>query len=104
MAKKPVSGQGDDAPHLSVDAVEKHFGGVIAVDNISIAVRRGEIRSIIGPNGAGKTSLLNTISGFYRPDRARSGSRVGTSPMPARRKSPSAELPEPSRTSRCSLA
>jgi branched-chain amino acid transport system ATP-binding protein len=44
---------------------------VVAVDNISIAVRRGEIRSIIGPNGAGKTSLLNTISGFYRPDKGR---------------------------------
>ena len=39
-----------------------------AVEDVSISVRRGEIASIIGPNGAGKTSLLNMISGFYRPD------------------------------------
>jgi branched-chain amino acid transport system ATP-binding protein len=52
---------------LAVTRVSKHFGGVHAVDDVSIAVRRGEILSIIGPNGAGKTSLLNMISGFYRP-------------------------------------
>lgn len=58
-----------EAPHLQITNVEKRFGGVVAVDNISLAIRRGEIRSIIGPNGAGKTSLLNTISGFYRPEK-----------------------------------
>ncbi len=52
---------------LTATRVCKHFGGVRAVDDVSIAVRRGEILSIIGPNGAGKTSLLNLISGFYRP-------------------------------------
>jgi branched-chain amino acid transport system ATP-binding protein len=52
---------------LAVADVSKRFGGVQAVDNVSVAVRRGEILSIIGPNGAGKTSLLNMISGFYRP-------------------------------------
>jgi branched-chain amino acid transport system ATP-binding protein len=57
----------DEAPHLSVDGVFKHFGGVVAVENVTLAVRRGEIMSIIGPNGAGKTSLLNMISGFYQP-------------------------------------
>jgi branched-chain amino acid transport system ATP-binding protein len=51
-----------------VTAVSKHFGGVRAVEDASIAVGEGEIVSIIGPNGAGKTSLLNMISGFYRPD------------------------------------
>ena len=69
MANMPVSGPESVPPHLVVDSVEKRFGGVVAVDHVSIEVRRGEIRSIIGPNGAGKTSLLNTISGFYRPDR-----------------------------------
>ena len=53
---------------LTVAGVSKHFGGVRAVEDISLAVRRGGLTSIIGPNGAGKTSLLNIIRGFYRPD------------------------------------
>jgi branched-chain amino acid transport system ATP-binding protein len=53
---------------LTVTGVSKRFGGVRAVEDVSIAIRRGQIASIIGPNGAGKTSLLNMISGFYRPD------------------------------------
>jgi len=52
-----------------VQGVAKQFGGVTAVDDVSLEVRQGEILSIIGPNGAGKTSLLNMVSGFYRPDR-----------------------------------
>ena len=53
---------------LSLEGVSKRFGGVTAVESISIDVPEGRILSIIGPNGAGKTSLLNMISGFYRPD------------------------------------
>ena len=53
---------------LAVTAVSKRFGGVRAVEEVSVSVKRGAIASIIGPNGAGKTSLLNMISGFYRPD------------------------------------
>src|SRR5258707_5210138 len=53
---------------LAATAVSKRFGGVRAVEEVSITVKRGAIASIIGPNGAGKTSLLNMISGFYRPD------------------------------------
>jgi len=56
---------------MSVDDVSKRFGGVTAVDGISITVPQGAIVSIIGPNGAGKTSLLNMISGFYKPDTGR---------------------------------
>ena len=56
---------------LSVANVSKHFGGVTAVDGVSIDVPKGRILSIIGPNGAGKTSLLNMISGFYKPDTGR---------------------------------
>ncbi|WP_425467174.1 ABC transporter ATP-binding protein [Paracoccus gahaiensis] len=43
------------------------FGGVVAIKDISFDIRQGEIRAIIGPNGAGKSSMLNVISGFYRP-------------------------------------
>jgi branched-chain amino acid transport system ATP-binding protein len=62
-----VPGTGSEQPQLAVQGVSKRFGGVTAVENVTVAVRRGEILSVIGPNGAGKTSLLNMISGFYRP-------------------------------------
>ena len=54
--------------HMSIAGVSKHFGGVTAVDSVSLDIPKGAIVSIIGPNGAGKTSLLNMISGFYKPD------------------------------------
>jgi branched-chain amino acid transport system ATP-binding protein len=53
---------------LVVSGASKRFGGVRAVEDVSISVERGRIASIIGPNGAGKTSLLNMINGFYTPD------------------------------------
>ena len=56
-----------ERPQLAVQGVTKRFGGVTAVANVTVDVRRGEILSVIGPNGAGKTSLLNMVSGFYRP-------------------------------------
>jgi len=59
------------AVQLRIDGVAKQFGGVTAVDEVSLEVRQGEFLSVIGPNGAGKTSLLNMVSGFYRPDRGR---------------------------------
>jgi branched-chain amino acid transport system ATP-binding protein len=57
-----------DETQLAVTGVSKHFGGVRAVESVTLSVRHGGLVSIIGPNGAGKTSLLNMISGFYRPD------------------------------------
>jgi len=54
---------------LHVDDVSLSFGGVTAIDSVSLDVRDGEVVAIIGPNGAGKTSLLNCISGLYRPQR-----------------------------------
>jgi len=54
-------------PQLTVGGVCLQFGGVRALDGVSLQVRQGDIHAIIGPNGAGKTSLLNCISGLYRP-------------------------------------
>jgi branched-chain amino acid transport system ATP-binding protein len=54
--------------HLSVEHLARAFGGVRAVDDISFAVRRGEIVGLIGPNGAGKTTVFNLITGIDRPD------------------------------------
>ncbi|MFM9941327.1 MAG: ABC transporter ATP-binding protein [Hyphomicrobiaceae bacterium] len=56
---------------LSITGVSKRFGGVTAVGDVSAEVPKGKIVSVIGPNGAGKTSLLNMISGFYKPDTGR---------------------------------
>jgi branched-chain amino acid transport system ATP-binding protein len=52
---------------LQVADLTKRFGGLVAVDRVSIAVPEGEIRGLIGPNGAGKTTLLNLIGGQIRP-------------------------------------
>ena len=53
---------------LSMRAVSKSFGGVMALRDVSLEVADGEILGLIGPNGAGKTTLLNCVSGVYRPD------------------------------------
>jgi len=58
----------DDAPLLDVRDVSLVFGGVRALTDVSFHVKKGELFSIIGPNGAGKTSMLNCISGRYRPN------------------------------------
>jgi len=52
---------------LDVQDLQLHFGGVIALHHVSFQVKEGEIIAIIGPNGGGKTCVLNSISGFYRP-------------------------------------
>ena len=55
-------------PLLEIQNISLSFGGVIALKNVSFSVEKGQLAAIIGPNGAGKTSLLNCISGFYKPD------------------------------------
>jgi branched-chain amino acid transport system ATP-binding protein len=61
----------DATPLLRAQSVSLRFGGVRALTEVSFAVERGEIFSIIGPNGAGKTSMVNCVSGRYRPTEGR---------------------------------
>ncbi len=56
---------------LRVENISKHFGSLIAVNDVSMTVEPGELRAVIGPNGAGKTTFFNLISGFYRPTSGR---------------------------------
>jgi len=53
---------------LEVDKATKSFGGVVALDNVSLTMDEGEILGVIGPNGAGKTTLFNLINGVIHPD------------------------------------
>jgi len=53
---------------LEVNNVTKRFGGITAVEKVSISIKAGEIYGLIGPNGSGKTTLLNLISGIHKPD------------------------------------
>ena len=56
---------------LRVENASKHFGSLIAVNDVPMTVEPGELRAIIGPNGAGKTTFFNLISGFLRPTSGR---------------------------------
>ncbi len=53
---------------VEIAGVSKVFGGLVALDNLTMEIQPGAIHSLIGPNGAGKTTLVNVLSGFYRPD------------------------------------
>ena len=58
-------------PLLDVEHVSRHFGGVMAVDDVSLSLAEGEILGLIGPNGAGKSTLFNLLSGVVRPDQGK---------------------------------
>jgi len=69
----PEPGAAKPDPILRVDRIERHFGGITAVDVDHLEVQRGIITALIGPNGAGKTTFFNLITGFDRPSSAGSG-------------------------------
>jgi branched-chain amino acid transport system ATP-binding protein len=74
---KPADGGGGetdtarDPPLLAVSEISIGFGGLLALDDVSMSVRRGEVVGVIGPNGAGKTTLFNVICGFVHPSSGR---------------------------------
>ena len=55
-------------PLLVVDSVTQRFGGLVALDGVSVSIMPGTIHAVIGPNGSGKTTFLNVLSGAYTPD------------------------------------
>lgn len=56
---------------LTTDSLTKRFGGLTAVDGVSLTVRKGEVLGLLGPNGSGKTTLMNLISGALKPSEGR---------------------------------
>src|SRR5205807_1237226 len=62
---------GASRPALEVDNITKRYGGIVAIDDVSLSLRDGEVLGVIGPNGSGKTSLFDVISGFQPADAGR---------------------------------
>jgi branched-chain amino acid transport system ATP-binding protein len=56
---------------LELTNLTKRFGGLVAVDNVSLQIKRGEVFALIGPNGAGKTTLFNNVTGLFQPTAGR---------------------------------
>src|SRR6266478_3779061 len=69
---KPEAGaDAAEIPLLRINAVVKKFGGVTAVDKVSLDIRAGEFFALLGPSGCGKTTLLRMLAGFETPDAGR---------------------------------
>jgi len=66
-----------DDPVLTVEHLSMRFGGLLAINDLSFEVGRGDITALIGPNGAGKTTVFNCVTGFYKPTEGRIVARHG---------------------------
>ena len=67
--KRPTNGRNENVLHI--DHLTMRFGGVVAVNDLSMDINRGEIVALIGPNGAGKTTAFNMVTGVYTPTEGR---------------------------------
>ena len=70
LAHSPISEKADDMDSFILEAhnISKHFGGVFAVDDVSLSVPPGEIHGLVGENGAGKSTLMRVLAGILRPE------------------------------------
>ncbi|MHA1190076.1 MAG: ABC transporter ATP-binding protein, partial [Alphaproteobacteria bacterium] len=68
----------DTQPVLTVEHLTMRFGGLVAINDLSFNVGRGDITALIGPNGAGKTTVFNCVTGFYKPTEGRIVMRHGS--------------------------
>ena len=69
LSPPPIARQGQAGDvMLSVNGITKQFTGVRALSDVSLEVRRGEILGLVGPNGSGKSTMVNVISGLYKPE------------------------------------
>lgn len=80
----------DQQPLLKLTDLSKHFGGLVAVDKLSLEIYPGEVVGLVGDNGAGKSTLIKMVSGVYHPDEGKmflEGEEVSfATPMEARRR------------------
>jgi branched-chain amino acid transport system ATP-binding protein len=89
---------------LTVRNMTKRFGGLTAVDNVSLSINKGEIYGLIGPNGAGKTTCFNLITGLYPADSGEfSIADTPYFPKQIEKVTAAPGSPVPSRTCACSM-
>ncbi|MEG1323794.1 MAG: ATP-binding cassette domain-containing protein, partial [Janthinobacterium sp.] len=68
MSQNPPISVPAEAPVLRLSGICKHFAGVVALHDVGLCVRAGEVMALIGENGAGKSTLVKTLTGIYQPD------------------------------------